>query len=85
MFHHFAVAIAAVLVEPACDLWKVEPVLHHEPHRDAERVVAFGLVELVLDVIEQLADRVLAGGERIEKGLELMTAQLFEILDLAFS
>ena len=48
-------------------------------------MVAFGLVQRILDVIEEVADRMLLCGQAIEERLQLFAAQLFEIFDLTFS
>src|SRR5688572_27726232 len=85
LLHHFAVAIAAVAVQPIRQLRKIEIVLHHETHRVLQAVVTLIFEQLVLDEIEQLAYRILLCRQRIEERLQLFAAQLFEIFDLAFA
>ena len=38
-----------------------------------------------LNVVEQIANRVLLFGQRIEEGAQFLAVHLFEVLDLAFS
>jgi hypothetical protein len=85
LLHNFAVTIASVLVQPGCDLWKVEVVLHHETHRVLQTVIALVVIQLILEKIQQLAYRVLLRGKAVEKSLQLLAAHLFEIFDLTFS
>ena len=69
-----AVAVAPVVVEPRCYLAEIELLLHHETHRMPEAMIAFRFVELVLNMVEQLRDRRLAGRERMEKSGEFFAA-----------
>jgi len=50
-----------------------------------QSMAAFAVVKLVLDVIEQLADRVLPRRQAVDKSLQFLTRQLFKIFDLSLS
>src|SRR5688572_12276481 len=67
LFHHFAVTVTAILVEPRRDLRKTQVVLHHEVHRVLQGVITFRIVKLVLDKIEKLTDGMLLRRQAFNK------------------